>query len=70
MNFHISTSRAAHARGSRWNPLTWLMGADAAHRERQHLAALGDSTLKDIGLTRAAARRGAGEALHHWRHLS
>ena len=70
MNLHLSIPRTGGARGARWNPLNWLLGVDAAHRERHHLAGLGDSALRDIGMTTAEARRGFADTPAHWRHLS
>ncbi|WP_417524961.1 DUF1127 domain-containing protein [Marinovum sp.] len=38
--------------------LAWLVAADSAYRQRQHLRRLDDAALRDVGLTRRDAETG------------
>lgn len=47
------------ARGSFFTRvLAWLIAADSAYRQRQHLRRLDDAALRDVGLTRRDAETG------------
>ncbi len=61
MQTQRSLTRPVHspARGAFFaRVLAWLIAADSAYRQRQHLRRLDDAALRDIGLTRRDAETG------------
>ncbi|KPQ08201.1 MAG: putative conserved small protein [Rhodobacteraceae bacterium HLUCCA12] len=67
----LSTLRFQNVRRNRIGLWGWLRRADALARQRRALAALDDTLLRDIGLTRGQAlfeaERPIWDAPRHWR---
>jgi uncharacterized protein YjiS (DUF1127 family) len=64
-SLHTSSYAIGHMplRAGSVGPVARLRTALALHRQRQHLAALDDALLNDIGLTREDARREASRSV-------